>query len=172
MRVVSKLLSLCMIPLLLSACLQNAESNQLTNNSNLSLPVEISIEEAKTKIPFEIKQPSVPFQVTKESARVLDANSNKFDFDAVEITYTNTDEGLTLVIMITNSKVDTPPNGKKGLNLANGYQTWDQGTEHVSAIYWRDEGLTYSLISGRESNGNFEPLYDHQTLIEIANTIK
>ncbi|RAW12777.1 hypothetical protein DC345_21040 [Paenibacillus taichungensis] len=167
MKFVSKLLFLCMIPLLLSACFQNAESNQPTNISDLSPPVEISLEEAEANIPFEIKQPSVPFQVTQESARILETNGK---FDAVEITYANTDEGLTLITMITNSKADTLPNGTKGLKLTNGSQTWDQGDEHVSAIYWRNEGLTYSLISGK--NNNIEPLYDYQTLIDIANTIK
>ncbi|GIP46255.1 hypothetical protein J45TS6_47140 [Paenibacillus sp. J45TS6] len=167
MKAISKLLFLCMIPLLLSGCLQNAESNQPTNNLDLSPPVEISIEEAVAEIPFDIKQPSVPFQVTQKSARILDANGK---FDAVEITYANTDEELNLIIMITNSKADTRPNGKKDLKLENGSQTWDQGNEHVSAIYWRNEGLTYSLISGK--NNNLEPLYDYQTLIEIANTIK
>jgi hypothetical protein len=114
-----------------------------------------------------MKQPSVPFQVDQKSARILDTNGT---FDAVEITYENTDEGLTLILMMTNSKADTLPNGKKGLKLANGSQTWDQGNEHINAIYWRNEGLTYSLISGK--NNNLEPLYDQQTLIEIANTIK
>lgn len=167
MKIANRLLFLWMIPLLLSACLQNAESNQPINDSDLSPPVEISFEEAEAKIPFEIKQPSVPFKVTQKSARILDTNST---FDAVELTYANTDEGLTLIIMMTNSKADTPPNGKKGLQLTNGSQTWDQGDGHVSAIYWRNEGLTYSLISGK--NNNLEPLYSHQTLIEIANTIK
>ncbi|MGC5772150.1 hypothetical protein [Paenibacillus pabuli] len=167
MRVISKLLFLFMIPFLLSACSQKVESNLPTNSQDLSSPVEISFEEVEAKIPFEIKQPSVPFQVTQKSARILDTNGK---FDAVEITYANTNEGLNLIIMITNSKVDTPPNGKKGLKLTNGSQTWDQGDEHVSAIYWRNEGLTYSLISGK--NNNLEPLYDYQTLIEIANTIQ
>ncbi|QLG40198.1 MULTISPECIES: hypothetical protein [unclassified Paenibacillus] len=166
MKAVSKLLVLCMIPLLLSACLHNAESNHPTINSELSPPVEISLEEAEARTPFEIQQPSVPFQVTQKSARILDTNGK---FDAVEITYANPDEGLNLIIMITNSQVDTPPNGKKGLKLSNGSQTWDQGDGHVSAVYWRNEGLTYSLVSGK--NNNLEPLYDYQTLIEIANTI-
>ncbi|MNC41753.1 hypothetical protein D3C75_905310 [compost metagenome] len=73
-------------------------------------------------------------------------------------------------MMITNSKVKTSPNGKKGLKLANGSQTWDQGNDHISAIYWRNEGLTYSLVSGK--NNNLEPLYDYKTLIEIADTIR
>lgn len=167
MKAVSKLLPLLMIPLLLFACSQDVESNQPTNHSDWSPPVEISIENAEAKIPFEMKQPSVPFQVDQKSARILDTNGT---FDAVEITYENTEEGLTLILMMTNSKADTPPNGKKGLKLANGSQTWDQGDEHINAIYWRNEGLTYSLISGK--NNNLEPLYDHQTLIEIANTIK
>lgn len=167
MKAVSKLLPLLMIPLLLFACSQDVESNQPTSHSDWSPPVEISIENAEAKIPFEMKQPSVPFQVDQKSARILDTNGT---FDAVEITYENTDEGLTLILMMTNSKADTPPNGKKGLKLANGSQTWDQGDEHINAIYWRNEGLTYSLISGK--NNNLEPLYDHQTLIEIANTIK
>ncbi|UPK45577.1 hypothetical protein [Paenibacillus pabuli] len=167
MKAVSKLLFLCTIPLLLFACSQKVESHQPNKQSVWSPPVEISIEDAEAKIPFELKQPSVPFHVDQKSARVLDTNGT---FDAVEITYENTDEGLTLILMMTNSKADTPPNGKKGLKLANGSQTWDQGDEHVNAIYWRNEGLTYSLVSGK--NNNLEPLYDHQTLIEIANTIK
>lgn len=167
MKPVHKLLFLCMVPLLLSACSQNTESKPPTTNLDLRPPVEISIEEAENKVPFEIKQPSVPFPVTQKSARILDTDGK---FDAVEITYSNADEGLNLILMITNSKADTPPSGKKGQKLANGSQTWDQGDEHVSAIYWRNEGLTYSLISGK--NNNLEPLYDYQKLIEIANTIK
>ncbi|SHN78050.1 hypothetical protein SAMN04487896_4014 [Paenibacillus sp. ov031] len=167
MKAVSKLLFLCMIPLLLSACFKNGEGDQPINNLDLSPPVEISFEETEARTPFEIKQPSVPFQVTQKSARILDTNGT---FEAVEITYANTDEGLNLITMITNSKVDTPPKGKKGLKLSNGSQTWDQGDGNVSAIYWRNEGLTYSLISGK--NNNLEPLYDYQTLVEIANTLK
>lgn len=167
MKPIYKLMFLCMVPLLLSACSQNTESSPPTHNLDLRPPVEISIEEAEAKVPFEIKQPSVPFQVTQKSARILDTNGK---LDAVEITYANTDEGLSLILMITNSKADTPPTGKKGLKLANGSQTWDQGDEHVSAVYWRNEGLTYSLVSGK--NNNLEPLYDYQTLIEIANTLK
>lgn len=62
---------------------------------DLNPPVEISIEEAEAKIPFEIKQPSVPLQFTQKSVRVLDTNGK---FDAVEITYANTDEGLNLIM--------------------------------------------------------------------------
>ncbi|WP_128103216.1 hypothetical protein [Paenibacillus sp. DCT19] len=167
MKAISKLLLLCMIPILLSSCLHNTESPQLTYDSDLNPPVEIPFEEAEAKIPFEIKQPSIPFQVTEKSTRVLAANE---PYDAVEITYANTDQGLNLIMMITNSKVNTSPNGKIGLKLANGSQTWDQGNEHVSAIYWRNEGLTYSLVAGK--NNNLEPLYDYETLIKIADTIQ
>lgn len=166
MRIASKLLFLCAMLLFLSACLQNTKSNKLTD---LSPPVEISIDEAQTKIPFMIKQPSVPFRITKKSAKILDTNGK---YDAVEITYENTNEGLTLTIMIINSKVGTSPNSKKGLKLANGSQTWDQEFEHVNAIYWRHEGLNYTLASVRNNNGESEKLYDHQTLSDIANTIK
>lgn len=106
-------------------------------------------------------------RVTEKSTRILAANE---PYDAVEITYANTDQGLNLIIMITNSKVNTSPNGMKGLKLANGSQTWDQGNDHVSEIYWRNEGLTYSLVAGK--NNNLEPLYDYETLIEIADTIQ
>lgn len=167
MKAISKLLLLCMIPMLLSSCLQNGESPQLTYDSDLKPPVEITIEEAEAQIPFEIKEPSVPFQTTEKSIRILASND---PYDAVEITYANTDQGLNLIMMITNSKVKTSPNGKKGLKLANGSQTWDQGNDHVSAIYWRNEGLTYSLVAGK--NNNLEPLYDYETLIKIADTIQ
>lgn len=156
-----------MVPLLMSACSQNVISNSSSAHLDLSPPVEISIDEAEAKVPFKIKQPSIPFQVTQKSTRILDTNGK---FDAVEITYANTDEGSNLILMITNSKADTPPTGKKGLKLANGLQTWDQGNEHISAIYWRNEGLTYSLISGKSNN--LDALYDYQSLIEIANTLK
>lgn len=89
------------------------EESQPNKQSDWSPPVEISIEDAEAKIPFELKQPSVPFQVDQKTARVLDTNGT---FDAVEITYENTDEGLTLILMMTNSKADTPPNGKKDYN--------------------------------------------------------
>lgn len=167
MKALYKLLFICMVPLLLSACSQNTISNSPSNHLDGSSPAVISIEEAEAKIPFTIKQPSVPFKVTQTSARILDTRGK---FDAVEVTYANTDEGLSLILMTTNSKTDTPPTGEKGLKLANGSQTWDQGNEHLSVIYWRNEGLTYSLIAGK--NNNLEPLYDYQTLIEIANTIQ
>ncbi|WP_338540427.1 hypothetical protein [Paenibacillus tundrae] len=167
MKVVSKLLLLCMIPILLSSCLHNGESPQLTYDSDLKPPVEITIEEAEAMIPFDIKEPSVPFQTTEKSIRILATND---PYDAVEITYANTEQGLNLIMMITNSKVKTSPHGKKGQKLANGSQTWDQGNDHISAIYWRNEGLTYSLVAGK--NNNLEPLYDYKTLIEIADTIQ
>ena len=110
MKAVARLLFLCMIPLFLSGCLQNSESNQPINTSDLESPVNISVEEAEAKIPFEIKQPSVPFHVTQQSARILNTNG---EFDAIEITYANSDEGMNLIIMITNSQIDTPRLGRK-----------------------------------------------------------
>ena len=168
MRVLGKLSHLLLIAFVLSSCLQIKDREEPVLPGQ-SPPPDLSIEEALERIPFTIAQPSVPFEATQKSAKILDTNGR---FDAVEITYANIDEGSTLVVMVTNSQADTPPNGKKGLKLANGSQTWEQGDEQVSAIYWRHEGLTYTLVSWLNNNGNQAPLYNHEKLIEIANSIK
>ncbi|MGQ8875009.1 hypothetical protein [Paenibacillus sp. TSA_86.1] len=129
--------------------------------------VEVSLQEAEARVPFKIKQPVVPFEVTEQSTRILETNGT---YEAVEMTYANREEDLNLILLITSSKVDTPPKGKKGQKLTNGAQTWDQGNTEVSSIYWRHEGLTYAVVSGK--NNNLEPLYDYPTLLKIANTIR
>lgn len=159
---------LCMALVVLSACLGKTESKSKADYLQPSPPaVDVSLQEAKAKVPFIIKQPTVPFEVTEQSTRLLETNGT---YEAVEMTYANKDEDLNLILLITNSKADTPPTGKKGQKLTNGSQTWDQGNGEVSAIYWRHEGLTYALVSGK--NNNLEPLYDYGTLIEIANTVQ
>lgn len=60
----------------------------------------MSIEDAEAKIPFEIKQTTIPFHVNKKSARILETNDK---FDVVEITYENIDDRLTVILMMTNS---------------------------------------------------------------------
>ncbi|PZT57599.1 hypothetical protein [Paenibacillus silvae] len=159
---------LCIVLTSLSACLQKTKSKPVTDDSELGPPaMEVSLQEAKAKVPFPIRQPVVPFEVTEQSTRILETDGT---YDAVELTYANKEEGTNLILLITNSKADTPPKGKKGQPLSNGSPTWDQSNENVSAIYWRYEGLTYALVSGK--NNNLEPLYDYATLKEIANTIQ
>lgn len=158
----------CILFIVLSACSQQTESTPMTGDSEPSLPaVEVSLQEAEAKVPFKIKQPVVPLELTEQSTRLLETNRT---YEAVEITYANKEGDLNLIFLITNSKVDTPPTGKKGQKLTNGSQTWDQGNGEVSAIYWRHEGLTYTVVSGK--NNNLEPLYDYVTLLKIANTIQ
>lgn len=89
----------------------------------------------------------------------------------MEIWYENKDQNLNMSLMINNSKVAIP-SGKKNLILSNGSQTWEQGDQNFSAIFWSYKNLNYTLISGRYVSGNPEPLYDYTKLIEIANTIK
>lgn len=169
MQMASRCLLLCLFALVLSSCRPDTDREAPADVSVRNSPLEISVEEAQRQVPFAIVQPSVPFEATQKSAKVLDTNDR---FDAVEITYANPDEGLTLVMMMTNSKADSPPNGKIGLKLANGAQTWEQGDERVNAVYWRHEGLTYTLLSLQNNNGNPQPLYSHHKLIQIANSIK
>lgn len=171
MKISEKILCLCMLCMILvvlSACSQKTESKQMTDDVELSSPaVEVSLQEAEARVPFKIKQPVMPFEVTEQSTRLLETNGT---YDAVEITYVKKDENANVILLITNSKVDTPPTGKKGQKLTNGLQTWDQGNGEVSAIYWRHEGLTYTVVSGK--NNNLEPLYDYETLLKIADTIQ
>lgn len=158
---------LCMVLLVLSACSEKTESSLVTGDVEPSLPaVEVSVQEAEARVPFKIKQPVVPFEITEQSTRILETNGT---YEAVEMTYANKDEDANLILLITNSKADTPPKGKIGRKLTNGSQTWDQGNEEISAIYWRYDGLTYALVSGKSNN--LEPMYDYTTLLEIANTI-
>ncbi|WP_434749380.1 hypothetical protein [Paenibacillus amylolyticus] len=157
-----------MVLVILSACSKKTESNTMVGDVEPNPPaVEVSLQEAESRVPFKIKQPVVPFEVTEQSTRLLETNGT---YEAVEITYANKDEDLNLILLITNSKVDTPPKGKIGEKLTNGSQTWDQGNAEASSIYWRYEGLTYAVVSGK--NNNLEPLYDYVTLLKIANTIQ
>jgi len=167
MRKLSNVLLLGMIMVLLSACVQYLKSNQEPHKLDFTPTVAISIEEAKTRIPFDIKQPVVPFQVSEKSARILKTNGK---YDAVELTYVNTEEELNLMLLITNSKSRMTPSGQKGQRLSNGAQVWEKSSDLIKAIFWRNEGLTYTLFSGKHNT--FDPLYDFQALVDIANTIK
>ncbi|WP_019424812.1 hypothetical protein [Paenibacillus sp. OSY-SE] len=142
------------------------ESNESAHNiPEKALPIK----DAVKQVPFTVMQPEVPFEVTDKSARVFHTQMN---FDAIEISYLNTKQGLNLLLTITNSQHDTGPKGKKYRKLDNQAQTWDQANEFFSALYWRHDGLTYVLFSGKETNGTTSPLYSNEQLLEIANTIE
>lgn len=70
--------------------------------------VEFRLKLKRRKLRSRLKSNNRQF-LSNSLKNQLDTNGK---FDAVEITYANTDEGLNLIMMITNSKADTPPNGK------------------------------------------------------------
>ncbi len=119
------------------------------------------------KIPFDVQQPQLPFIVTHKAAGIMNA-----PFDMIKITYANEQEGLQLILAESNATNKSSPKGTLGPNLSDGSQTWIQGDENFSGLYWRRDGHTYSLASNKIENGKFVPLYDESKLIEIANTIK
>ncbi|TCZ77070.1 hypothetical protein E0485_11425 [Paenibacillus albiflavus] len=152
-------------------------SNLQTNNSSLVISNgeikwdedknALSFDEFIKKVPFEVKQPEVPFEITNKAIGGIEA-----PFDFIQMTSANDKLGFEIILAISNSKDNSKPQGKKGVKLENGSQTWIQSDQSVSALYWRYDGLTYVLSSLKIENGNFLPLYDTEKLVEIANTIK
>jgi len=174
MKAIKKPFIFFMIVLWSAACGQNTEAIRQPAvpepiEVEIHPPAELSVEEAQALVPFRIREPAVPFPVTRKFARILDTGSR---FDAVEITYENSDEGFVMVLLTTNSKADTVPQGRKGEKLKNGAQTWEQITEHVVGVYWRHDGLTYTLVSMQYADGSMGKLYDYPKLLEIANSIQ
>lgn len=67
---------------------------QMTDDVELSPPAfEVSLQEAEARVPFKIKQPVMPFEVTEQSTRQLETNGT---YNAVEITYVQKDENANV----------------------------------------------------------------------------
>jgi hypothetical protein len=116
---------------------------------------------------FPLLQPKLPFEATHCAVSKITA-----PFDLYQIVYANEQQGIQLVLGQSNSKVTSTPEGKKGPKLDNGARTWIQGNDGFSAIYWRHNGYTYSLLSNKVDGGKFFPLYDTDKLVEIANSLQ
>jgi len=127
----------------------------------------LSFEEVIAKVPFRVRQPEVPFEVTHKAANIIQA-----PFDFIQMTYANDKLGFQLVLSESNSKDKSTPKGEAGSKLHDGSPTWIQGDSRVSGLYWRSNGMTYNLLSFKIQNGAFVSLYDHAQLVEVANTIK
>jgi hypothetical protein len=146
------------------------EGFKWTDDKN-ALPFEETIKKA----PFQVKQPVLPFEVTNKVAHAIKAPT-KPSYDVIEMTYANAKQGLQLTLVEANSKADLKadlnPKTPLGPKLQNGSQTWIGGDQNKSGLYWRYDGVNYSMISYKIDNGKFVPLYDVAKLIEIANSIK
>ncbi|MCM3040432.1 hypothetical protein M3201_12075 [Paenibacillus motobuensis] len=116
---------------------------------------------------FPLLLPKLPFEATHRAVSKIAA-----PFDLYQIVYVNEQQGIQLVLGQSNSKVTSTPEGKKGPKLDNGARTWIQGNDGFSAIYWRHDGYTYSLLSNKVDGGKFVPLYDTDKLVEIANSLQ
>lgn len=125
-----------------------------------------SFEDTLLEVPFEVRIPKVPFQITHQAADIVPAN-----FDLIQLTFANEELGEQLILAISNSKDKSKPEGKKGPKLNDGTQTWIQSTQNLSGLYWRSKGLTYALASNKVEDGDFLPLYDISELVQIANSI-
>jgi hypothetical protein len=141
------------------------EGYNWTDDKN-ALPFEETIKKA----PFQVKQPVLPFEVTNKVAHAIKATI-KPSYDIIEMTYGNAKQGLQLTLAEANSKADLKadlnPKTPMGPKLNNGSQTWIGG----DGLFWRYNGVNYSMISYKIDNGKFVPLYDIAKLIEIANSI-
>ena len=127
-----------------------------------------SIEEAESMVSFMIREPEVPFEISDKTIRVVNVSSR---IQAVEVSYTQTEDRSNLVLMMNNSNIDNPQ-GERGDKLDSGAQTYNQGDGHVSVLFWEHDKVNYLLISGQVVNENMVPLYTQSELIEIANTIQ
>lgn len=125
-----------------------------------------SFEDTLLELPFEVRIPKVPFQITNQAAEIVPAN-----FNLIRLTFANVEHGEQLILSISNSKDKSKPEGKKGPKLNDGTQTWIQSTQNLSGLYWRSKGLTYALASSKIEDGDFLPLYDISELVQIANSI-
>jgi hypothetical protein len=152
------------------------DAQKVSNDSKLLITTEgfkwsedkdaLPFEDVIEKVPFKIKQPLIPFEVTHKAASLIDA-----PFDFIQLTYANDKDGYQLILAESNSKSKTKPDGKAGPQLNDGTETWVQSDQLSSALYWRKDGLTFTLISNKIEKGKFVPLYDIPKLKEIANSI-
>jgi hypothetical protein len=171
--------------LLIAGCKASQSNIQPPNNqqSNIGLTISdegfkwnddknaLAFEETIKKAPFQARQPEVPFEVTNKMAHSI-KSPTKTPYDVIEMTYANVKQGLQLTLTEANSKDDATRTGEIGPKLQNGSQTWIAGDQNTSGLYWRYNGVNYSMISFKIENGKFVPLYDNAKLVEIANTIK
>lgn len=126
-----------------------------------------TFDETLLEMPFEVRIPEVPFQITHQAAEVVPAS-----FQIIRLTFANVDQGEQLMLSITNSTDKSKPEGEKGPPLDNGTPTWIQSNPHFSGLYWREDGLTYALASSKVENRDFDLLYDVSELVQIANSMK
>ncbi|NWL89623.1 hypothetical protein DMN77_18925 [Paenibacillus sp. 79R4] len=116
---------------------------------------------------FPLLLPKLPFEATHRAVNKIAA-----PFDLYQMVYANEQLGIQLVLGQSNSKVTSEPEGKKGPKLENGARAWIQGNDGFSAIYWRHDGYTYSLLSYKTDGSKLVPLYDTDKLVEIANSLQ
>ncbi|MBU5674695.1 hypothetical protein [Paenibacillus brevis] len=126
-----------------------------------------SFEDTLLEMPFEVRIPKVPFQITNQAAEIVPAN-----FNLIRLTFANVEHGEQLILSISNSKDESKPEGKKGPKLNDGTQTWIQSNQNLSGLYWKSNGLNYALASSKAEGGDFLPLYDISELIQIANSLE
>jgi hypothetical protein len=158
---------------------QGAIQSPINQQSNIGLSITnegfkwsddkntLPFEETIKKTPFQVKQPVLPFEVTNKVAHAIKAPT-KPSYNVIQMTYANAKQGLQLTLAQDNSKADANPKTPLGPKLDNGSQTWIGG----DGLYWRYDGVNYSMISYKIDNGKLVPLYNVAKLIEIANSIK
>lgn len=125
-----------------------------------------SFEDTLLEVPFKVPIPKVPFPITHQSADIVPAN-----FDLIQLIFANEERGEQLILAVSNSKVKSNPDGKKGPKLTDGTQAWIQSTPNLSGLYWRKQGLTYAIASNKVEDGDFVPLYSISELVQLANSI-
>lgn len=125
-----------------------------------------SYDETIKMVPFKVKEIKSPFPPTHKAASII-----KAPFDMIQLTYASLDQGRQLILVESNSQDTSEPKGKSGPKLRNGAPTWIQSDSQMSALYWKQDGLTYLLMSNQVKNKKFMPLYDEDELAIIANSI-
>ncbi|WP_213649720.1 hypothetical protein [Paenibacillus sp. J23TS9] len=125
-----------------------------------------SYDDTIERVSFEVKEIKSPFPPTHKAASII-----KAPFDMIQLTYASLDQGRQLILVESNSQDTSEPEGKSGPKLSNGAPTWIQSDSQMSALYWRQDGLTFVLMSNQVKNKKFIPLYDEDELAIIANSI-
>ncbi|MDR0267131.1 hypothetical protein [Paenibacillus sp.] len=126
-----------------------------------------SFEDTLKQMPFKVKQIRLPFPPTQTAASIIEA-----PFDMIQLTYADLENGRQLILVESNSQDTSKPKGKSGPKLRNGTPTWIQSDSHTSALYWREDGLTYLLMSNQVNDKDFIPLFSPKDLALIASTIQ
>jgi hypothetical protein len=138
----------------------------------------LDVQEIMTKVPFAFKQPKeLPFISTGSYA----IEKKYGDIPGIEITYVDsvTEGYLTLRVVNGDVKPMSVEYTLESTKLKNGTQAQYLDNGAVQIIYWKQDGLSYSLVASKGNETMLEKLdqpdsvkYKKEELVNIADSLQ